>query len=64
MRQVTLPEETIDLVGAGGSQMGRQAALNVSTIASFVATGAGAKVCKHGNKELHQLQGHLTCLMN
>ena len=39
---ISCPPETIDLVGAGGSPMGQKAALNVSTIASFVAAGAGA----------------------
>jgi len=56
------PEETIDLVGAGGSQMGREAALNVSTIASFVATGAGATVCKHGNKRASSTSGSFDLL--
>ena len=56
------PEETIDLVGAGGSQMGRKAALNVSTIASFVATGAGAIVCKHGNKRASSTSGSFDLL--
>ena len=56
------PEGTIDLVGAGGSQMGRQAALNVSTIASFVATGAGATVCKHGNKRASSTSGSFDLL--
>ena len=55
--------ETIDLVGAGGSPLGRKAALNVSTIASFVvAAGAGAKVCKHENRKLHLLQGSFDLL--
>ena len=54
--------ETIDLVGAGGSQMGREAALNVSTIASFVAAGAGAKVCKHGNRKASSTSGSFDLL--
>ena len=54
--------ETIDLVGAGGSQMGRKAALNVSTIASFVAAGAGAKVCKHGNRKASSTSGSFDLL--
>ena len=56
------PEGTIDLVGAGGSQMGREAALNVSTIASFVATGAGASVCKHGNRRASSTSGSFDLL--
>ena len=54
--------ETIDLVGAGGSEMGRKAALNVSTIASFVAAGAGAKVCKHGNRKASSTSGSFDLL--
>ena len=38
--RINCPTGTIDLVGAGGSAMGSKAALNVSTIASFVAAGA------------------------
>ncbi len=57
-----LPERTIDLVGAGGSAMGRAAALNVSTIASFVAAGAGATVCKHGNRKASSTSGSFDLL--
>ena len=55
--QIDCPEGTIDLVGAGGSAMGQKAALNVSTIASFVAAGAGAYVCKHGNRKASSTSG-------
>ena len=37
----------IDIVGTGGD---RAHTINVSTISSIVAAGAGAKVCKHGNR--------------
>ncbi len=57
-----LPEDTIDLVGAGGSQLGREAALNVSTMASFVAAGAGATVCKHGNRRASSTSGSFDVL--
>lgn len=57
-----VPEGTIDLVGAGGSAMGRKAALNVSTMASFVAAGAGAKVCKHGNRKASSTSGSFDLL--
>lgn len=57
-----LPAETIDLVGAGGSRLGREAALNVSTMASFVAAGAGATVCKHGNRKASSTSGSFDLL--
>jgi anthranilate phosphoribosyltransferase len=59
---IDCPPETIDLVGAGGSPLGRKAALNVSTIASFVAAGAGAKVCKHGNRKASSTSGSFDLL--
>jgi len=57
-----VPPDTIDLVGAGGSRLGRDAALNVSTMASFVAAGAGATVCKHGNRRASSTSGSFDLL--
>jgi anthranilate phosphoribosyltransferase len=47
--RVVLPsiDDVIDVVGTGGDRSG---SINVSTITSFVVAGAGARVCKHGNR--------------
>jgi anthranilate phosphoribosyltransferase len=47
----------IDIVGTGGSPSRRDGALNVSTMACFVARGAGATVCKHGNRAATSTSG-------
>ena len=52
-----LPEGTIDIVGTGGGHVRRVAALNVSTMACFAAVGAGATVCKHGNRRASSTSG-------
>jgi anthranilate phosphoribosyltransferase len=54
---LTLGPEVIDVVGTGGSVSRRKHALNVSTMASFVAAGAGAVVCKHGNYKASSTSG-------
>ncbi len=52
-----LPENVIDIVGTGGSVHRQKHALNVSTMASFVAAAAGAVVCKHGNYKASSTSG-------
>lgn len=52
-----LPAGAVDIVGTGGSKHRRQHALNVSTMASFVAAAAGATVCKHGNYKASSTSG-------
>lgn len=52
-----LPHDTIDIVGTGGSAALRDRAFNVSTVASFVVAGAGATVCKHGNRKASSTSG-------
>lgn len=52
-----IPPDTIDIVGTGGSAALRDRAFNVSTVASFVVAGAGATVCKHGNRKASSTSG-------
>tara|TARA_B100000965_G_C19535738_1_gene733281 strand:+ start:314 stop:1336 length:1023 start_codon:yes stop_codon:yes gene_type:complete len=52
-----LPPNAIDIVGTGGSLQRREAALNISTMASFVAAASGAIVCKHGNRRASSTSG-------
>jgi anthranilate phosphoribosyltransferase len=52
-----LPPGAVDIVGTGGSEYGRRHALNVSTMACFVAAGAGVVVCKHGNRRASSTSG-------
>jgi anthranilate phosphoribosyltransferase len=59
---LSVPADTIDIVGVGGSPSRRAHALNVSTMASFVAAGAGATVCKHGNRKASSTSGSFDLL--
>jgi anthranilate phosphoribosyltransferase len=57
---ITLPPEAadaVDIVGTGGGASRQSHALNVSTMAAFVAAGAGAYVCKHGNRKATSTSG-------
>ena len=61
---IILPEgpDAIDIVGTGGAPSRRAHALNVSTMASFVAAGAGARVVKHGNRKASSTSGSFDLL--
>ena len=58
MRQHALRVEVagplLDVVGSGGDDSG---SFNISTAAAFVATGAGLRVAKHGNRAASSLSG-------
>ena len=47
---IPISKDVIDTCGTGGSPQRRVSTFNVSTIASLVATGAGARVAKHGGR--------------
>lgn len=59
---LSMPDGTIDIVGMGGSPSRRKAALNVSTMACFVAAAAGARICKHGNRKASSTSGSFDLL--
>ncbi len=51
------PSDILDIVGTGGSAALGGRAFNVSTMSALVATGAGATVCKHGNRKASSSSG-------
>ncbi len=59
---LTMPAGTIDIVGMGGSPSRRKAALNVSTMACFIASAGGARICKHGNRKASSTSGSFDLL--
>ncbi len=59
---LSVPDGAVDIVGMGASTARRQAAFNVSTIASFVAAAAGSVVCKHGNRKASSTSGSFDLL--
>ncbi len=54
---LSVAPDAIDIVGMGGAPSRRRAALNVSTMACFVAAAAGATVLKHGNRKASSTSG-------
>jgi len=62
---IKLPDsatDAVDIVGTGGGASRRARALNVSTMACFVAAAAGAPVCKHGNRKASSTSGSFDLL--
>ena len=57
-----IPSHAIDIVGTGGTAGRKAHALNVSTMACFVAAGAGATVCKHGSVKASSTSGSFDLL--
>ncbi len=57
-----IPAHAIDIVGTGGTSGRKAHALNISTMACFVAAGAGATVCKHGSVRASSTSGSFDLL--
>lgn len=53
-RPLTIEGDRLDIVGTGGD---RHNTVNISTMASLVCAGAGAKIVKHGNRAASSAAG-------
>lgn len=52
--EIDLPAQSLDIVGTGGDRFGT---VNISTMASIVASAAGIPVVKHGNRAASSKSG-------
>lgn len=57
-----VPPHATDIVGTGGTAGRRAHALNISTMACFVAAAAGATICKHGSVRASSTSGSFDLL--
>ena len=60
--RLDISDDAVDIVGTGGTPNRRRHALNVSTMAAFVAAAAGAVVCKHGSVKASSTSGSFDML--